>query len=181
MRVPNGPLLQRCQVYDWPTFFKKKYMNDPIFLNFYVKDPTDLTSWYMHKFFAQRFFEAACSLGIKWIDYDICLTTSNKWVQKIKGQYMNRPTFRMIKYMNGSVFSKARYMNGVGFWNTCLHTRTKITPLFPPLPPPPHTHRPPRFIYSSFIFDFPWKMSEGHLTKVICNGVRPEQVEDRTY
>ena len=34
---------------------------------------------------------------------------------KIKEQYMNRSTFRMIKYMNGSVFSKARYMNGVGF------------------------------------------------------------------
>ena len=35
--------------------------------------------------------------------------------KKIKGQYMNRSTFWMIKYMNGSVFSKARYMNGVGF------------------------------------------------------------------
>ena len=35
--------------------------------------------------------------------------------KKIKGQYMNRSPFWMIKYMNGSVFSKARYMNGVGF------------------------------------------------------------------
>ena len=34
---------------------------------------------------------------------------------KIKGQYMNRSTFRTIKYMNGSIFSKARYMNWVGF------------------------------------------------------------------
>ena len=34
---------------------------------------------------------------------------------KIKGQYMKRSTFWMIKYTNGSVFSKARYMNGVGF------------------------------------------------------------------
>ena len=34
---------------------------------------------------------------------------------KIKGQNMNRSTFRMIRNMNGSVFSKARYMNGVGF------------------------------------------------------------------
>ena len=31
--VPNGPLLQRCQVYDWPPFFNKKYTTDPIFLD----------------------------------------------------------------------------------------------------------------------------------------------------
>ena len=24
MCVPNGPLFQRCQVYDWPPFFNKK-------------------------------------------------------------------------------------------------------------------------------------------------------------
>ena len=37
--VPNGPLFQRCQVYDWPPFFNKKYMNDLIFLDSYVKGP----------------------------------------------------------------------------------------------------------------------------------------------
>ena len=30
-------LFQRCQVYDWPPFFNKKYMNDPSFLDFCVK------------------------------------------------------------------------------------------------------------------------------------------------
>ena len=45
----------------------------------------------------------------------ICLETSNKWVQNIRGQKMNRSTFWMNKYMNGSVVSKARYMNGVRF------------------------------------------------------------------
>ena len=59
------PLLQRCQVYDWPPFFNKKFMNAPIFLDSYVKGPIFLTSWYMHIFFAERFFEAACSLGIQ--------------------------------------------------------------------------------------------------------------------
>ena len=29
---------------------------------------------------------------------------SNKWVKKIKGQYMNGSTFQTISYMNGSVF-----------------------------------------------------------------------------
>ena len=33
MCVPNGPLFQRCQVYDWPLFFSKKYMIGPIFLD----------------------------------------------------------------------------------------------------------------------------------------------------
>ena len=46
------PLFQRCQVYNWPPFFNKKYMNDPIFLDSYVKaSPTPtpfLTSWYIH-------------------------------------------------------------------------------------------------------------------------------------
>ena len=53
--VPNSPLFQSCQVYDWPPFFNKKYMNSPIFLDSYVKGPIFLTSWYMHIFFAQRF------------------------------------------------------------------------------------------------------------------------------
>ena len=62
MCVPNGPLFQRCQVYDWPPFFNRKYMNDPIFLDSYVKGPIFLT----YIFFAQRVFEAACSLGIQY-------------------------------------------------------------------------------------------------------------------
>ena len=76
MCVLNSPLFQRCQVYDWPPFFNKKYMNGPIFLDSYVKGPIFLTSWYMHIFFAQRFFEAAYPLSITWIDRDICVTTS---------------------------------------------------------------------------------------------------------
>ena len=57
---------KHCQLYDWPPFFfNKKYMHDPIFQDSYVKGPIFLTSWYIHIFFAQRFFEAACSLGIQ--------------------------------------------------------------------------------------------------------------------
>ena len=52
---------------------------------------------------------------------------------KIKGQYMNRSTFWMIKYMNGSVFSKARYMNGVGFE---ILARTLVPKLPLSYPPP---------------------------------------------
>ena len=142
MCVPNSPLFQRCQVYDWPPFFNKKYMNGPIFLDSYVKGPI-FSDILMNIFFAQRFFEAAYRLGITWIDCDICLTTSKKWVQKLKGQYMNRSTFWMIKYMNGSVFSKARYMNGVGFE---ILARTPVPKLpLGYLPRPLHT--PPSILH----------------------------------
>ena len=40
-------------------------MNDPFFLDSYMKGPIFLTSWCMHIFFAEIFFEAACSLGIQ--------------------------------------------------------------------------------------------------------------------
>ena len=53
------------------SIFNKKYMDDPIFLHSYGKGSIFLTAWYMHIFFAQRFFEASCSLGIQWTDCDI--------------------------------------------------------------------------------------------------------------
>ena len=137
MCVPNSSLFQHCQVYYWPPFFNKKYMNGPIFLDSCVKGPIYLTLWYMHIFFAQRFSEAANPLGITWPDCDICVITSKKWVQKIQGQYMNRSTFWMIKYMNGSVFSKARYMNRVAFEILARTPVPKLPLSYPPPPPPP--------------------------------------------
>ena len=133
MCVSNGPLFQRCQIYDWFPCSNKMYMNDQIFLDAYVKGPTFLTSWFMLIFFAQRFFR--CCLfswySMKWLRY---LSTSNKCVQK---RYcMNRTTFRMVTYMNGSVFSKARYMNGVGF-EILARTPVPQLPCPHPLPAPP--------------------------------------------
>ena len=64
--------------------------------------------------------------------YDICVITSKKWVQKIKGQYMNRSTFWMIKYMN--VFSKARYMNRVGFEILARTPEPKLPLRYTPTP-----------------------------------------------
>ena len=116
-----------------PFFRAAKYMIDPFFRQ-KVYDWPHFSGWvcerphfsdvsrYMQIFFVQRFFKAACSLVIQWIDCYICLTTSNKCVQKIKGQYMN-----------GSVLLKARYMNGVGFE---ILVRTPAPQL--PSPPPPH-------------------------------------------
>ena len=66
----------------------------------------------------------------------VLMQVRQTWVQKIKGQYMNRSTFWMIKYMNGSVFSNARYMNGVGF-EILAHTPVPKLPLSYPAPPPP--------------------------------------------
>ena len=51
-----GPLFQQ-KVYDWPHFsglvYERPHFSD--------------VSRYMHIFFVQRFFEAACSLGIHWV------------------------------------------------------------------------------------------------------------------
>ena len=115
---------------EWPPFsalpsiwlasfsFRQKYMIDPIFFLWIGIWKAPFFFWcirHMHISFVQRFSEAACSLGTRWIDCDICLTTSNKWVQKIKGQYMHGLTFQSVLYMNGSIFSKSKYMNGLGF------------------------------------------------------------------
>ena len=100
----------------------------PSFLDSYVKGPIFLTSWYMHIFFAQIFFEAAYPLGITWIDCDTCVTTSKKWVQKIKGQYMNRSTLWMIQVYEWVRFFKGQVYEWGRFWNTGSHIRTKITP-----------------------------------------------------
>ena len=161
MCVQNSPLFQRCQVYDWLPFLNKKYTNGPSFLDSYVKGPIFLTSWYVHIFLAQRFFETAYPLGVTWIDYDVIYLCNNqqKMGTKIKGQYMNRSTFWMIKYMNGSVtnFSEGQVYKWGRFWNTDSHTRTKIIPVMcrkhppPPMLYPPTPH--PLYDWTSFFID----------------------------
>ena len=92
-------------------------------------------------YFSLRDFSRLLILLVLHALTDICVMTSKKWVQKIKGQYMNRSIFWMIKYMNGSVFSKARYMYGVGF-EILARTPVPKLPLSYP-PPPPTAHNPP--------------------------------------
>ena len=143
--VPNSPLFQHCQVYDWSPFFNKKYMNGPVFSGFPMRAP-----FFWHPgictYFSLRDFSRLLILLVLHELTDICVTTSkNGYKKKIKGQFMNRSTFWMIKYMNGSVFSKAKYMNGVGF-EILARTPVPKLPLSyrPPLPPhpPPPTHPP---------------------------------------
>ena len=141
MCVSNSPLFQRCQVYDWPPFFNKKYMymNGPIFLNSYVKGPIFLTSWYMHIFFVQRLFEAAYPLGNIWIDCDICVITSKNGYKKSKGSIWIGQHFGWLSIWIGSVFSKARYMKGVGF-EILARTPVPKLPLSYPTEGPLHPH-----------------------------------------
>ena len=147
--------------------------------------------WYpdICTYFSLRdFFEAACSLGIQLIDCDICLTTSNKWVQKkkkkkIKGLYMNRSTFWMIEYMymNGSVFSKAKYMNGVGFE---ILARTPV-PQFPQSytpPPPPHPRDPTSaWLYLRFHFGVIFQTDEvkTHTDRAFIRQTRVEYFKNK--
>ena len=63
--VLNGPLFQCCQVCDWPPFFDKKYVTDPIFLDWYMRGPTFSDILVYAHIFHSEIFEAACSLGIQ--------------------------------------------------------------------------------------------------------------------
>ena len=93
-------------------------------------------SRYMHIFFVQRVFVAACSLGIQWIDWYICLTTSNKWVLKSKGSIWMDQHFRRSSIWMGLFFSKARNMNGVGFEILARTPVPQLPPSYLPLPTP---------------------------------------------
>ena len=71
---------------------------------------------YAHIFHSE-IFEAACSLGIQWIDCIICLTTSNKWVQKNQ-----LAVYEWVIISDDLVYEWVRffqrpgtYMNRVGF------------------------------------------------------------------
>ena len=66
---------------------------------------------------------------------------------KIKGQYLNRSTFRTIKYMKGGGghFFKGQVHEWGRFRNTGSHTHTTFIPKLPPPPPPT------REIYRSLI------------------------------
>ena len=132
MCVPNSPLFQHCQVYDWPSFFSTKSIwMAQFFWIPYVKGPIFLTSWYMHIFFAQRFFEAAYPLGITWIDCDICVTTSKNGYKKNQ-----RAVYEWVNILDDQVyecvcFFKDQVYEWGRFWNTGSHTRTKITSKLP--------------------------------------------------
>ena len=80
-------------------------MNGPIFLDSYVKGP-----FFWHPGICTYFSLGDFSLGIICIDCDICVITSNKWVQKIKGQYMNRSTvYEWVRFFKGQVYEWGRF------------------------------------------------------------------------
>ena len=59
-----------------------------------------------HIFRSERFSDAVCSLGTRRIDCDICLTTSNKWVQKSKGSIWMGQHFRRSSIRIGPFFQR---------------------------------------------------------------------------
>ena len=134
-----------------PFFSAVRYMIGPLFSTksiwmtrfFWItmwKGPIFLTSWYMHILFAQNFFEATCS-SIQYFVIFVKQPAINEY-KKIKGQYMNRSAFWMIKYMNWFRFQRPGIWMG-RFWNTGSYTHTKITPQLPLRPPPPPAPPPP--------------------------------------
>ena len=124
--------------YDWPPFFDKKYTTDPIFDDWCMKGPTFPGIPVYAHIFHSEIFEAACSLGIQWFDCIICLTTSNKWVQKNN----QRAVYDWVIISDDLVYEGVRFFKGHAYeWgrfrNTGSHTRNypQVTPPPPPLAP----------------------------------------------
>ena len=132
-----------CQIA--PFFSAARYMIGPLFSTksiwmarfFWI--PILKAPFFWHPgictyFFAQRFFEAAYPLSITWIDCDICVTTSKKWVQKkkSKGSIWIGHHFGWSSIWMCPFFQRPGYEWG-RFWNTGSHTRK----FYPPPPPPP--------------------------------------------
>ena len=120
-----APFFQQ-KVYEWPDFsgflWERPHFSDILVYAHIFRSETfrgRLSSWYY----------------MNWLWY-LC-NNQQKLVQKIKGQYMNRSRFWMIKYMNGSVFSKAWYMNGVGYEILARTPVPKLPLSYHPPPPPP--------------------------------------------
>ena len=66
MALPNGPPFFRTAWYMISSiFFNKKYMTDPIFLDWYMKGPTFSDIPVYAHIFHSEIFEAACLLGIQ--------------------------------------------------------------------------------------------------------------------
>ena len=104
MCVSLGPLFWRCEVYDWPPFFQQKIYDWPDFSLFVYESPHfSYIPVYACIFRSETFGGCLFSwYSMNWLLY---LSNYQQWMGiKIKGQYMNRSTFRTTKYMNGSVF-----------------------------------------------------------------------------
>ena len=119
--VWSAPFFQQ-KVYDWPHFFWIGIWKAPLFRCI---------------IFCSEVFQTACSLGIQWIDCDICLTTSNKWVQKSKGSiwmHFRQSSIWIGPFIQCQVYEWGRFRN-TGSKTCTTSTRQVTSPLSPHQPP----------------------------------------------
>ena len=145
MCVPNiAPFFSTARYMIGPLFSAKSIWMARFFWFPMWKGPFFLTSWYMHMFFAQRFFVAVYPLGITWIDCDICdiCVTTSKKVGTKKNQRIGQH-FRWSSIWMGPfffvflfVFFKGGYMNRVGFEILARTPVPKLPQSYRPLPHP---------------------------------------------
>ena len=133
MCVPNSPLFQHCQVYDWPPFFQQKVYGWPSFSGFLMWKAPFFWHPGICTYFSLRDFSRLLILLVLHELTVIFVQQPAKMGTKKIRQYMNRSTFWMVKYMNGSIFSKTRYMNGVGFEILARTPVPKLPLSYPPL------------------------------------------------
>ena len=132
----EGPLFQRCQVYDLPPFSTKSIRQ--LISGFVCERPNFSDILVYAYIFRSEIFRRCLFSGysMNWLRYlSVKLPAINGL--KIKRQYMNRSIFWTIKYMNGFIFSKGQVYEWVRFWNTGSHTHIVNYAPAPKLPLPP--------------------------------------------
>ena len=128
---PNSPLFQCSQVYDKPPFLRKS-----IWLTwFFIIDIrmvliliSDITVW-KYSFFAQIFSSETTNVIII---CKLCLLTAKRVYKNQITVYEYVNIFFLIKYMKRSFFFEDQVYDWGRFQKTCSHSRTKITPKYPP-------------------------------------------------
>ena len=101
-----APFFSTAKYMIGPFFSAKSIWLAPFFWISIWKAHFSDVSRYVHIFLFRDFFEATCSLGIQWTDCYICLSTSNKWVQKSKGSIWMGQHFRRSSIWMGPFFQR---------------------------------------------------------------------------
>ena len=161
-----APFFSAARYMIGPLFSTKNYMNDPIFLDSYMKGPifSDILV-YAHMFRLEVFRGCLFSwYYMNWLWY--LSNNQQKNGYKIsKGSIWIGQHFGWSSIWMGPFFSKARYMNGVGFEILARTPVPKLAlsytpPRPPPRPPPPPTparlglHCPARSTFTLYVLLF---------------------------
>ena len=124
----NSPLFQSCQVYDKPRFFKKIYMNYPVFHHYYMNGPVFLYPCLKTHIFAKIF---SSETNIVIFICKFCLQTAKR-VYKIQ-----RTLYEYVIILFNQVYEKVILFEvQVYDWGRFPKIACTSIPKLPPSKPP---------------------------------------------